>query len=191
MKLRYIPNIISLIRIILVGIFAYVFLTFYPSGIIASAVIFIISGITDVVDGIIARHFGWISSVGKMLDPIADKLMQCTVLLCLSLKNVTPWWIFAFFIVKEGMMAAGALLLFRRRHEVYGSKVFGKFATVLFYTVIASIIICGDHMGKLGVNILCIATAIAAVVALVLYSFSYLKNKKQEPSEGVLGETNN
>ena len=183
MKAKYIPNIISAVRIILVGVFAYVFLAFYPEGIIPAAGIFILSGVTDVADGALARHFGWISQLGKVLDPIADKLMQCTVLLCLSLKGITPWWIFAFFIVKEGMMAAGALFIFKKRNEVYGSRVFGKAATVLFYTVVAVILIWGDRIGKTVVNVLCAAAAAAAVVALVLYSLSYLKNKKQELPE--------
>jgi len=183
MKLKYIPNIISLIRILLVGVFAYVFLSFYPQSIIPAAGVFILSGITDVADGIIARHFGWTTNLGKVIDPIADKLMQCTVLLCLSLKGVTSWWIFVFFMVKEGMMAAGALLLFKKRHEVYGSKFFGKFATVFFYTVIAAIIVWGDKMGAFTVEILCLSTALSAIAALVLYSLSYMKNKKQELPE--------
>lgn len=183
MKAKHIPNILSILRIILVGVFAYVFLAYYPSGIILSALIFILSGFTDVVDGALARHFGWVSRLGIVLDPIADKLMQCTVLLCTSLKGLTPWWIFAFYITKEGMMAAGALLLFKRRHEVYGSKIFGKIATVLFYTVIAIILLWGDKIGDTVINVLCIATAIAAITALVLYSTSYMYNKKQELPE--------
>ncbi len=180
MKARYIPNIISIIRIILVGVFTYVFFAFYPDGIIAATVIFVLSGVTDVVDGAVARHFGWISSVGKVLDPIADKLMQCTVLLCLSLKGIIHWWLFVFFIVKECMMAAGAVFLFKKRNEVYGSKFFGKAATVLFYTLIAVILVWGSYMGDIVIDIICVVTALAAITALVLYSFSYLKNKKQE-----------
>lgn len=183
MKARYIPNILSVIRIMLVGVFVYVFFRNYPSGIIPAFIIFALSGITDVVDGALARHFGWISKVGIVLDPIADKLMQCTVLLCTSLKELTPWWIFAFYILKEGMMGAGALLIFKRRHEVYGSKFFGKFSTVLFYTVIAVILLWGDKIGTAAVNILCIITSAFAVTALVLYSISYLNNKKQELPE--------
>lgn len=164
----------------LVGVFVFVFFRNYPSGIIPAFFIFALSGITDVVDGALARRFGWISKVGIVLDPIADKLMQCTVLLCTSLKGLTPWWIFAFYILKEGMMAAGALLIFKRRHEVYGSKFFGKFSTVLFYTVIAVILLWSDKIGDTAVNVLCVLTTVVAVVALVLYSVSYLNNKKQE-----------
>lgn len=182
MKARYIPNLISIIRIILVGVFAYVFLAYYPEGTIPAVLIFIFSGITDVVDGALARHFGWTSRLGIMLDPIADKLMQCTVLLCLVLKmsGIVPWWIFAFYIVKEGLMAAGAIFLFKKRKEVYASKVFGKFATVFFYAVIAVIIIWGDDIGSFVCNLLCVLVAIAAVIALVLYAYNYMRQPDEE-----------
>lgn len=191
MKAKYIPNILSAVRILLVGAFAYVFLAYYPEGMIAATGIFVLSGMTDVADGIIARHFGWVSSLGKVLDPIADKLTQCTVLLCLSLKGVTPWWIFAFFMVKEGLMAAGAMFLFKKRHEVYGSRVFGKAATVLFYMLVAAMILWGDVLGRKAIELMCAVTAAAAVAALVLYSFSYLKNKKQELPANAEGEVRN
>lgn len=187
MKAKYIPNILSSFRIVLVAVFAWVFLATYPDGILASVGIFMLSGLTDVVDGALARHFGWVSRVGKVLDPIADKLMQCTVLFCLALKGVAPWWIFAFFVVKEGCMAGGALFLFKKRNEVYGSKFFGKAATVLFYAVVAVIILWGDRLDPVIVNFLCVCAALAAILALVLYFFSYLRGKKM----GISRKTSN
>ncbi len=178
--IKYVPNILSAVRIGLVGLFAALFFSDGRSGVVYAFVVFVISGITDVVDGAVARHFGCISKVGIVLDPMADKLMQCTVLFCTSMKGMTPWWIFAFYMIKEGMMAAGALFIFKRRREVYGSKIFGKISTVLFYAIIAVILLWDDKIGDAAVNILCITTAVAAVIALVLYSVSYLNNKKQE-----------
>ena len=91
MKAKYIPNILSVIRLILVGVFIY---TFYNVSKIAAVIVFICAGITDVIDGILARKFNWITNVGKILDPIADKSMQCTVLLCMSIgpEPMIPWW---------------------------------------------------------------------------------------------------
>lgn len=177
MKAKYIPNILSLFRILLVFVFAFVFLATYPDGILLSVGIFALSGLTDVADGALARHFGWVSRIGKVLDPIADKMMQCTVLLCLAVKQVAPWWIFVFFVIKEGCMAGGALFLFKKRNEVYGSKFFGKAATVLFYLVVAVMILWGRYLDAVAVNLLCVCAAVAAVLALVLYFFSYLKKK--------------
>ena len=110
MKLKYIPNILSAIRIASFLRLHYVFFAFYPDGLAAAAGIFILSGITDVVDGRLARRFGWVTQVGKILDPLADKLMQCTALFCLAFKGLVPWWRFVFFAAKELLMG-GAILL--------------------------------------------------------------------------------
>lgn len=178
MKLKYIPNILSAIRIALVFAFAYVFFAFYPDGLAAAAGIFILSGITDVVDGRLARRFGWVTQVGKILDPLADKLMQCTALFCLAFKGLVPWWIFVFFAAKELLMGAGAILLFRKKHEIGVSRYFGKAAVVLFYAIVCAILLFGDKMSVFGVNLLCAVAALCAAGALVMYYFNYLKKKK-------------
>ena len=82
MKLKNIPNILSFIRIGLVFVFIALFFT---NHIYLSLLIFLLAGATDVVDGYLARRFNWITNLGKILDPFADKMMQVSVLLCLSL----------------------------------------------------------------------------------------------------------
>lgn len=177
MKLKYIPNILSFIRIGLVFLFVYVFFS-YPDDLTIAAWIFILSGITDIVDGKLARHFNWVTQFGKILDPLADKLMQCTALFCLAFKGFAPWWIFAFFVVKELLMVIGAIVLFQKKHEIGVSKYFGKAAVVLFYSVVAAIIFFGDKIGELGVDIMCVVTALCAAGALVMYYLSYIKSRK-------------
>lgn len=177
MKLKYIPNILSFIRIGLVFLFVYVFFT-YPDGLTLAAWIFILSGITDIVDGKLARHFNWVTQFGKILDPLADKLMQCTALFCLAFRGFAPWWIFVFFVAKELLMVIGAIVLFKKKHEIGVSKYFGKAAVVLFYSVVAAIILFGDKIGKLGVDIMCVVTALCAASALVMYYLSYIKSRK-------------
>ena len=90
MKLKYIPNILSCIRIALVGVFIYLFFLDYPNNIIFALLTFLVAGATDVVDGYLARRNNWITDLGKILDPFADKLMQCTVLVCMSIKKLLP-----------------------------------------------------------------------------------------------------
>ena len=82
-KMKNIPNILSVIRIILVLVFVVVF--FLPISKIWALIVFLTAGATDVVDGFLARKFNWITDLGKILDPFADKLMQCTVLVCLCI----------------------------------------------------------------------------------------------------------
>ena len=78
MKLKNIPNILSIIRILLV--FVFLFFLFVLESTYLALLIFLIAGATDVVDGYLARRNNWITNLGKILDPFADKLMQCTVL---------------------------------------------------------------------------------------------------------------
>ena len=80
-NLKNIPNILSTIRILLV--FVFVFLLFGLNSPVGALIVFLVAGATDVIDGFLARRFNWITNLGKILDPLADKLMQCTVLVCL------------------------------------------------------------------------------------------------------------
>ena len=90
MQKRYIPNLLSVVRICLVPIFALLFFLDYPRHVIPAVAVFFVAGATDVVDGYLARKHGWVSNVGKVLDPLADKLMQCTVLICFYIKEIIP-----------------------------------------------------------------------------------------------------
>ncbi len=180
---KHIPNIISIFRIFLVAVFAVAFIGYYPESVPFAVSVFILSGISDVADGLLARKFGWTSDLGRVLDPVADKLMQVTALFCLSLKGVAPWWLFAFFLVKEGMMIVGALVLFKKRNVIYGSKIFGKIAAVSFYAIVVTIILFGEKLGTVFVNVLCIVAALIAVTALVLYIFAYVRKKNDADSD--------
>ncbi len=174
MKLKYIPNILSVIRIILVFVFAAVFFM-YPDKPLVALCVFLLSGATDVIDGRLARHFGWVTQAGKILDPVADKLMQCTALLCLAITEYVPFWICVFFMVKELSMGLGAILFFKRNREIGMSRFFGKFAVVLFYAAIVAIITAGERIGNFGVNVICVVTALVAACALLFYYRAYLK----------------
>ena len=194
MKAKYIPNILSIIRLMLVGVFIYVF---YNVGVIEALIIFIIAGVTDVIDGLLARKFNWITNVGKILDPIADKSMQCTVLLCMSLGDepMIPWWLAAFFVVKEVSMAIGALLVFKKRDTVVSSRWFGKLAVCIFYATVFLIIVF-DLPWPVIVT-LSLITITASLSAFITYVRDYSrlpKNVKTDVSnsdESKITEKNN
>lgn len=93
-KIFTIPNILSLFRICLVPLIIYTYL-FTELNILAGCLI-ILSGITDIVDGYIARHFNQISDLGKVLDPFADKLTLISILFCVTYKN-------NYFIIFQGL----------------------------------------------------------------------------------------
>lgn len=179
MKARYIPNILSVIRLLMSLAFAAVFI-WAPDDLWAAVIIFIVSGITDVVDGFLARKNNWITEAGKILDPLADKLMQCTALLCVVLRGLVPWWILVPIVLKELTMGVGSVIFYKMFKEIGVSKNYGKAYTVLFYVVVAAIIVFYDAWFKYNewaVYLLCIITALSGFAAIVLYYKTYLKGK--------------
>ena len=131
-----IPNCISLFRIVLVPCFAWIFLTAeQPEEFALAAVLLVVSRISDLLDGWIARRFHMTSKLGKILDPAADKLTLFGVFVCMWIRYPKFWPLYALFISKEVLMAAASMLILRRNHEIEASRWFGKLYTLIFYVV--------------------------------------------------------
>ena len=128
-----IPNLLTTARLILVPIFAYLVLG--AENLAAAAVVFVLSGVTDVVDGYIARHYNMITNFGKVYDPFVDKLMQITAIVCLALAQIIPFWIIAIVICKEAAMIIIGGILYLKKIVVH-SNWYGKAATVIFYAIV-------------------------------------------------------
>ena len=139
MKLKHIPNILSFIRIVLV--FVFLFVLFALDNVYLALFIFLLAGATDVLDGYLARKNNWITNLGKILDPFADKLMQCTVLVSLWIKDIVPLWFVIPFFAKELFTLIIGFIVIKRRSVNVVSKWYGKCAVCLFYaTIVISII---------------------------------------------------
>ena len=187
---KNIPNILTIIRFILIPIILYFIIT---GNYLLGFIFFTISGITDILDGTIARKYNLISTFGKLMDPLADKLTQISVLATLTFKDIIPIWILVIVIFKELIMIIGASFLYGKDVVVY-SKWFGKLATVLFYLAIVLSLI-DKQFGFSGIwqNIdmllYCVAL-ISTVFSLIMYvkylykdgfiDKSDLKKEKQE-----------
>ncbi len=185
MKLKHIPNILSVIRILLVFVFVYVL--FGLDSPLWAIIVFLIAGLTDVVDGFLARRFNWITDLGKILDPFADKLMQCTVLVCLCIKNVVPFWFVLPFFIKELATLIIGTIVIKRRNVVVVSKWYGKAAVCLFYlTVVIAIILSIFEVAltPLTEAILFGPAAIFALMAFGAYIQHYSKLKKDDVEKG-------
>ncbi len=167
--LKHIPNILTILRFIFIPIILYsIFTGNYALGI----VFFTISGITDVLDGFIARRFNLVSNFGKLMDPLADKLTQICVLASLVKVNIIPFWILVIVIMKELLMIVGASFLYGKDVVVY-SKWYGKLATVLFYLAIVISLITKQlgltgFWGNFDLAIYCIAL-VCTVFSLIMY----------------------
>ncbi len=179
MKLKHIPNILSIIRILLV--FVFVFVLFVADNTYLALLIFLIAGATDVIDGYLARRNKWITNLGKILDPVADKLMQCTVLICLWIKDIVPFWFVIPFFAKELFTIIIGFIVIRRRSVNVVSKWYGKLAVCLFYATIAISIIfeewlSGHTVISIVMYIPAVVFALAAIIAYVKH-YSYLKKE--------------
>ena len=129
---KHIPNVLTILRFILIPfIIIYIVKDMY----IEAFIFLTLSGITDVLDGFIARKFNFITNFGKLIDPLADKATQVAILVTLSLKNIIPMWILFVVFLKEFIMIAGASFLYGKE-LVVSSRWFVKLATVLFYLAI-------------------------------------------------------
>ena len=188
--LKHIPNALTIIRFLLIPI---IIITCVQEQYILAIVILTISGLTDVLDGTIARKFNLISDFGKLMDPLADKLTQVSLLTTLSIKGIIPIWILIIVVLKEFCMVSGASFLYGKE-LVVSSKWYGKLATVLFYlAMVLSLLIenitnvMNKEVGLMKtVNIviygLAVFTTIASLIMYVraFYVQGYLKKEKSE-----------
>jgi cardiolipin synthase len=186
MKAKNIPNILSGFRILLVFVFAYLFFWDYPDNLILSLCIFLLAGLTDIIDGYLARKNNWISDIGKLLDPFADKLMQCTVLVCLAIKELLPIWLPVCYLAKELAMVIGSFFLLKRHSVVTSSRWFGKLAVCVFYASVFALIVLRDFFEATPgardiVSILMLGSALAAIISyFVEYFIRRLKTDSRE-----------
>lgn len=173
---KYVPNILSTFRIILVPIFAVTFFSNRPNAYAIALGIFIVAGLTDILDGYIARKYNLISKVGTVLDPLADKLMQITALVCLSLDGAIPLWIMLIFLGKEAaMIIAGIYMYFRKKSTVIPSNWLGKSATILFSLAILITFIFPESIGSLALVISALGLKLMALSSYIHKYFTKMK----------------
>ncbi len=151
---KTIPNFISIVRILFIPVFA---VLFYKGYTVAAVIILALSGLSDLVDGKIARKFNQISNLGKMLDPIADKLTVFAIAIILFLKfnqaeneSLNAFsWVFLLFIIKDIIMLGFGLFMILKGLHPTSAEIFGKLATTAFYVVMVIVMAFGPEVGAL------------------------------------------
>lgn len=166
-------NMITIFRILLIPIYLVVFYSGSDNYILFSGLIFILAGISDVLDGYIARKYDMITDLGSVLDPFADKLMMFAILISFVSKGIIPTWILVALGLKELVMilGGGILYLFKGK-QVLPANQYGKFATLSFYVATLSIVFKLPEMFSTSLFIL---TVIFNIVAFINYLIIYLK----------------
>lgn len=133
-----VPNALSVLRILLVPVFLMLYLTrldYWAFGVL------VLSGVTDALDGFIARRYNQITDCGKLLDPISDKLTQVAVVVALATRFDELLPLAALCLVKESCQAIGGAIMLKRQCAVRGSKWFGKVSTVVFYASMSALVL--------------------------------------------------
>lgn len=178
--IKHIPNILTIIRFIFIPS---IVLALVNDNYLLALILFTLSSFTDVLDGKIARKYNAISDFGKLMDPLADKLTQLSVLLTLAIKNVIPWWIVLVLVLKETVMISGASFLYGKS-LVVSSKWYGKLTTVLIYiAVVSSCLIKTYDFIRFDIYIYALAVvfAIFSLIKYFIYFYGrgYLPNKDE------------
>ena len=133
-KIITIPNILSLFRLTLVPVFCWAYLGLHDEPL--TLILLAISAVSDIVDGFIARRFHMISDLGKVLDPLADKVTQAAMLLCLLIVYPALLPAFILLVVKELSDVITGSMVVRRTGEVLQAQWHGKLTTVLTYVTL-------------------------------------------------------
>lgn len=190
---KTVPNLLSFIRILLIPAFA---VLFYKGYTIASVVCLALSGFSDLIDGKIARRFNQVSNLGKILDPIADKLTVFAIAIILFLKFFqaendtlnTFSWIFLLFIAKDLIMLTFGAFMIAVGMRPSAAEIYGKIATVAFYVVMVFIMAFGPEVGAfrsiftLPSSVMIVLVVISVILTFIAF-FSYIPGVYRQCAE--------
>lgn len=176
-KILTIPNILSFVRLAMIPLICYCYLGLENGGL--TALLLTLSGLTDVLDGIIARKYNMISEFGKAFDPIADKLTQGCMLLCLISRFHNILFMVGLLLVKEVLNGYMNMLIAKRTGKVYGAEWHGKMVTVLLYLIMFAHLVW-NTMSITVSNILIIVCCVVMLFSAVMYTIQNIKILKNK-----------
>lgn len=176
-----VPNVLSAIRILLIPVFV---VTFFRGDLILAMVVLIVSGITDVTDGFIARKFKLETALGKVLDPVADKLTQAAVIVCVTIRHPAILPLLAILVLKEIFMLIGALVLYRKGLRPSPAKWFGKLSSSVLYVAMVLLVFnqIREFLNPITAGVLVFVACTSILLSVVCY-YSVFKNIKQKDGE--------
>ena len=173
--MKHIPNILSTIRLFAIPVFVYAYFNLSPY---VAAVIYVAAWLTDALDGYLARRFNWITDIGKLLDPLADKLMQITAAVCFTIDNLLFLVVLVPLLIKELAMLIGGMLVIKRQKVVAQAVWYGKLATVVIFVSAFVRLLVRDC---LAVDIaVCTVILTMLVFSLLMYYFKIFRGKYNE-----------
>lgn len=170
-----IPNMLSLFRLALIPVYVILYLNATETvDYILAASILAVSCLTDMIDGQIARRFNMISTVGKFLDPVADKATQFTLTVCLAITYPILWNLAVLMIIKESFQLIAGIIVFRKGKMLTGALITGKISTtVLFLSLIVMVLF--PNMNPVFVACITAVDGVFLLVSFAHYIITYFK----------------
>ncbi len=168
--MKNIPNIITIIRLLLVPVFSYYLLKDQD---LVAGIIFIVASLSDVLDGYLARKLKAVSNFGKLADPFADKIMQIVAIIILVVLGRLNVWIMVLLFVKDFILMLGGLLMLLIFKLTVFSRWFGKASAVLLNALIAASIIFS--LNPQVINVLMIIAMVTQMLTLIAYAVIAIK----------------
>lgn len=180
-----IPNLLSMFRLILIPVYIVIYLNASELWeYVLAAMILSVSCLTDMIDGKIARHCNMISTVGIILDPIADKATQFALMLCLAIRHPILWFLLALFVIKELFQGIVGLIHLRQGKMLPGALLAGKVCTAVLFLSLILLVLFPDMPAQY-VNLLAAIDLVVMLVSLVNYVLAYFgRNIKVQDMKG-------
>ena len=174
MKLKQIlslPNVLSFIRLALIP---FILWAFFIGEVFLSAGLIVLSALTDIVDGYIARTYDMVTPLGKALDPIADKLTLFSILIALSIYSRIIFIVLFLFAIKEVILGIEGIIIIKKTGTTYSSRWHGKLTTVFLYLTMILHVILPNIPEFLSIILLIICDVLMALT-LTLYTVQNIK----------------
>ena len=176
---KHIPNVITVLRVAFIPAFV-IFMIRHEF--ITAALIFLVAGLSDMLDGYLARKWKVVSTFGKLIDPLADKALQISTILLLCIVGKLHFAFIILLVIKESLLIWGSYLLYKKKIVVFATW-YGKAATLLLNSAIFWPLVLNLNINWF--NSLMAVAMSAELIAFILYTVRYikLKNKKEIDSE--------
>jgi len=153
-----------------------------------AVLVYAIAGLSDLLDGYLARRLEAQSKLGKLLDPLGDKLMTFTVLICITISRPILLWAVLVFFIKEILMGIGGLIIHKKAHvELPPANFIGKAATFVFFLVCITLMLFSRIPDSIAIVLIAGAICLT-LIALFVYLSSYIKIMKARPKKINSGE---
>lgn len=176
--MKHIPNLLTLLRLLMIPLFFFVFYSGNENATIQALIVFIVASATDVLDGYLARKYEVVSKFGTIADPFADKMMQISVLYTWSDANYLKDWFFWIVLVKEVLqILLAAIIVNMKPRIIIPANIFGKVTTVLVFVMIVLAV-----FEPPGIFVMQVVVSILAIITFTQYAYRLVQELEKRRS---------